>query len=320
VSVDSARITFNKRLKVEDFATLFGTVPSQIKSTCRGLIDQYDFAYRVLEGSERDDALLTVVDAIDTDTQIIGAQERKGVFQKGWGENLQAFKAGDNDLRTLIPKYIKPNPILRLNRQYIRPATKTFELDYYRVFRQWLFETYLDDIDTVYEFGCGTGWNLVHLAEIHPCLEMHGFDFVNSSRDLLEHIRESYGLNITGHLFDMLDPDEEISFKGKSAVLTFGAVEQLAGDIDPFLNFVLARAPNICITVEPTVEFYDRTNLLDYLAIKFHKKRGYTAGLWPRLKQLESDGVVEIIHVNRSYLGNMLADGYSLVVWRHTGN
>ena len=306
----------NHVLSVEDFAALFGITAGELSQDCRSLINSHDFRYRILEGEERDQILLDVLKRIEADTQEIGAPQRKGVFEKGWSENYQAFQQSQYDLDELVPKYIRPNSIVRLNLQYVMPESPTFELDYYSVFRHWLFKTYLHDMQSVYEFGCGTGWNLVALAQMYPTMEIHGLDFVPSSRDLVDKIGSVYGLNFTGHVFDMLAPDENISLKGRSAIFTVGALEQLAGDFEPFLQFLMKRSPALCITVEPTLELYDENNLVDYLAMKFHSKRGYTTGLFPRLKQLETLGKVEILHTNRSLIGNMLMDGYSLMVWR----
>jgi hypothetical protein len=303
-------------LTPSDFAVLFGTTPDGIPNSCRELIANLDFRYQTLAGAERDQVVLEVLKIIEADTQIIGAGDRKGVFEKGWSDNYQAFLDSNHDLNELVPKYVRPNRVVRLNHRYIMPESRTFELDCFTVFRHWLFSTYLSDLDAVYEFGCGTGWNLVELAKMYPSLEIHGLDFVPSSKELVNTISSVYGLNLTGHVFDMLRPNEDISFKGRSAIFTVGALEQLAGDFEPFLDFLLNRSPALCITVEPTLELYDDSNLVDYLAMKFHSKRGYTTGFLPRLQQLETTGEIEILHTKGSCLGNMLMDGYSLVVWR----
>jgi hypothetical protein len=99
-------------------------------------------------------------------------------------------------------------------------------------------------------------------------------------------------------------------------VVTIGTIEQLAGDFEPFLQFLLRRSPALCIHVEPTVELYDEDNLVDYLAVKFHRKRGYTEGFLPRLQQLEDQGRIEIVKVKRLFFGSLLMEGYNLLIWR----
>ena len=41
-----------------------------------------------------------------------------------------------------------------------------FELDYFRIYRLWLFEKYFKNYENIYEFGCGTGFNLLEGARL----------------------------------------------------------------------------------------------------------------------------------------------------------
>lgn len=299
-----------------DFANSFGTTPEDIPEECRQQIASSDFRYKILEGEERDQVLLDVLKAIEADDQRIGAKEREETWEKGWSENYHNFCEKGYDLNELAPKFIRPNQLIRLNRQYVMPANPNFELDYFSVFRLWLFRKYLKNVDAVYEFGCGTGFNLVTLAQLYPEKRLYGFDFVPSSRDLVNKIGEVYSWNISGHLFDMTSPDKSVEIVPNSAVLTFGAVEQLAGRFGAFLEFLLKRSPALCINVEPTLELYDENNFIDYLAIKFHNRRGYTRNYLSRLRELENEGKIEILKTKRLFFGSLYMEGYSYMVWR----
>lgn len=301
---------------LEDFANSFDTRVEELSEYCGDVIAKTDFRYRVLQEEERDMVLLDVLKTIEADQQQIGAKERKDVWEKGWAENLQAFVKSGFDLSTLVPKFIRPNQFIRLNGNYIVPSNPYFELDYFSVFRLWLFRKYLKDFKTVYEFGCGTGMNLVTLAHMYPEMDLHGLDFSLSSRNMVNKIAETHGLNITGHLFDMISPDKNFELTGNSAVFTFGAIEQLAGKFEEFLQFLLKRSPALCINLEPILEFYDENNLVDYLAIKFHTRRGYTSNWLSRLRELECQGVIEILKAQRLFFGSLYMEGYSYVVWR----
>jgi hypothetical protein len=101
-----------------------------------------------------------------------------------------------------------------------------------------------------------------------------------------------------------------------SAVFTSGSIEQLSGRFEAFLQFLLKRSPTICVHVEPTVELYDEDNLVDYLAMKFHRKRGYTIGFLPRLQHLQSEGKIELLKVKRLYFGSFFMEGFTCIVWR----
>lgn len=303
-------------LTPEDFAHSFGTTVEDIPDECRELIAQTDFRYRILEGNERDKVILNVLKKIESDQQVISAPERQDVWQRGWAENLQDFIKSGYDLNKLVPKFIRPNQAIRLNRNYIMPSNSNFELDYFSVFRLWLFTQYLKDFDSIYEFGCGTGFNLVVLAQLYPEKKLYGLDFVPSSVDLVNKIGEVYGWNMTGHLFDMVSPDENFKIEDNSAIFTIATVEQLASNFDPFLRFLLKRSPKLCIHVEPTIELYDESNLIDYLAIKFHRKRGYTDNYLTRLRELEAQNIIEVLKVKRLFFGSLYHEGYSLILWK----
>ena len=304
------------KVTIEDFARSFGTPSDNMPEDCRELINKIDFNYEIVTGDERDQAVLNVLKKIETDKQVIASPERQDAWEKGWEENLNSFIEKGNDLSALIPKFIRPNQLIRLFGNYIKPSNPLFELDFFRVFRLWIFKKYFKDVSSIYEFGCGTGFNLVELAKMYPDKKLYGSDFVSSSRDLVNKIAEAYKFNLKGFLFDMLKPDENITLDKNSAIYTFGSLEQLGGKIEAFLQFILKRQPEICINLEPTIELYDENNLFDYLAIKFHRKRGYTKGYLPRLKDLESQCKIEILKVKRLYFGSTFMEGFTYMIWR----
>ncbi|GAI42232.1 unnamed protein product [marine sediment metagenome] len=67
----------------------------------------------------------------------------------------------------------------------------------------------------------------------------------------------------------------------------------------------MKSSPVLCIHVEPTIELYDESNLVDYLAIKFHKKRGYAENYLTRLRKLEAQNEIEILKVKRLFFGSL---------------
>jgi hypothetical protein len=68
--------------------------------------------------------------------------------------------------------------------------------------------------------------------------------------------------------------------------------------------------------MEPLLDLYDEANLVDYLAIRYHKKRGYLNGFLPALRDLAAKGRVEILDMRRFYFGSFYHEGYSYVAWR----
>ena len=304
------------RLDVKDFANSFGLEEKEMPLACKEMISKLNFEYEILKGGERDIELLGALKRIEEDKQIIAAPERTEVWNSGWNENLEMFCDSNYDLDSLIPKFYRKNICLRWNQNFIRSENAQFEYNYFCVFRRWVFETYLNNVENIYEFGCGSGHNLVELVRMYPEKHIVGLDFVPSVIELLKTIKKKRGLNIEGSLFDMIHPDFDMNIKSNSAFYTFGAIEQLAGQIQNLFQFFLDKKPKICIHMEPMIEWYDENNLLDYLALRFHKKRGYTEGIFPLLEKLQCEKKVEIMKTKRLYFGNYNMEGYNLIVWR----
>lgn len=305
-----------KILTVTNFAKSFGTSKNTFSKSCCQLIDETNFRYREINGEELESLILRILIRIDDDRQKIGAEERQEIWDNGWQENLDEFRNSGFDEKKLIPKFIRHNNPIRYNQGYIFPEHPEFELNYVKVFRQWYLEQYFSDVENIYEFGCGTGFNLVAAAELFPDKKLYGSDFVQSSVDLINTIAKEKQINISGNLFDMINPNEDYHIKKNSGIFTFGSLEQLASKTDNMINYLICEKPDICIHTEPTIELYDSNNLSDYLAIKFQGKRGYTDGLLPKLQRMHDEGKVELMKVKRLNFGSLFMEGYNLIVWR----
>ncbi len=305
-----------KTINIEDFARSFGTTEKKISISCRQFISETNFRYRDIKGEELESLILRILTRIDEDVQVIGAEERHEVWDKGWQENLDEFLDSDFDEEKLVPRFIRPNNPIRYNQKYIFPEQQDFELNYVKVFRQWFLEHYFANVENIYEYGCGTGFNLVTAGKLFPEKKLYGSDFVQSSVDLVNAIGKAKNIPLQGDLFDMIQPNYDYQISKNSGIFTFGSLEQLASKTDNILDYLVNQKPEICVHTEPAIELYDPTNLSDYLAIKFQSKRGYTKGLIPKLKKLEDDGRIELIKVKRLYFGSLFMEGYNLIVWK----
>ncbi|NBV71554.1 MAG: class I SAM-dependent methyltransferase [Burkholderiaceae bacterium] len=308
--------SFSMKLDEANFADSFGVSLGDLPARCKKLIADKNFEYNVLKGNELESFLVEILKRIDEDTQKIGVEERKDVWERGWRESLDEYVQSNFDIKKLVPKFIRPNQAIRWQQQYILPVADNFELDYVEVLREWLFPAYFSEVDTIHEFGCGTGFNLLALARIYPEKNLIGSDFVPASVELVNKIAEKQSLNLRGHIFDMIQPNENYEVAENSGVLTFGSLEQLAGKFENFIDFLLRKKPEICVHIEPTIELYDENVLSDYLAIRFQSKRGYTKGLLPHLSDLASQGNIELLKVKRLNFGSQMMEGYNLMVWR----
>jgi hypothetical protein len=304
------------KVTLQDFIESFGADENSMPPDCVDLIARSDFSYEILEGVKRDNVILEVLKKLESDRQVIGAKERQEVWNNGWNENLQDFISSGYDLQKLVPKFIRPGKIVRYKQNYISPANPNFELDYYSVFRKWLFTRYFKEFNNIYEFGCGTGFNLVALAQQYPDKNLYGTDFVKSSVDLVNAIAKAHNMKLNGAIFDMINPTQSFRLKESSLIFTIGSIEQLASKFQNFLQYLLDNSPALCVHVEPIVELYDEYNLLDYLGIKFYKKRGYSQGFLPKLQELEDNAKIQLLKVKRLYFGSLFLEGYNLIIWR----
>jgi hypothetical protein len=204
--------------------------------------------------------------------------ERKKTWDRCWSGNT-----------TGVPQYFAPHEW----QQFVR-------------LRGELFYKYLRDEREISEFGCGVGHNLIPLMGMGK--RLRGFDWAPSAT---RYVAE---LGIEARYFDMLEPDYGVKLEG--AVFTVHALEQLWKDWEPFLRYLIAQKPSVCLHIEPIEEFYDPAVPHDAACLAYHRKRHYLTGFYTRLRELEEKGVIELLEVRKSAFGGMNHDAYSVLVWR----
>lgn len=299
-----------------DFEKLFGVATGKLPADCMRLIGEADFTYTHPEQRRRDEIILGIMKHIDSDQPTQVGQHRHDVWEQCWSENLQNFVSSEFELEKLVPKFIKPDQPIRLNQQYVLPNNPAFELAFFQVCRAFYGLKYFSDTSALYEFGCGTGFNLVALGELMPHLKLHGLDWSPSACEMVNLTGKHHNLHITGTRFDFFNPDRGYELEANSAVMTMVALEQVGPRHEQFVDFLLSRRPRICLNMEPILDLYDEGNLVDYLAVKYHRKRGYLSGFLPRLKELDAAGKIKILETRRMFFGSQYHEGYSFVVWR----
>jgi hypothetical protein len=297
------------------FARLLGIEPSALPDLCRARVDAADFGYEVLSGAEREAVFLEVLRTLDGELSAAGPA-RLGAWENGWSDVLARFEAAGCRPDALWPHYLQPDRrIVRLEGEYIRPASGSFEADFVRVMQAWFATTFLRDVPRVYEFGCGPGHNLVAFAEIDRRRSYVGFDWATASQRILARVADALGLDVAGQRFDMLTPDPSIRLEPGSGVVTFGALEQLGTGFEPFLEYLRAARPAVCVHLEPIHELYDPESLFDWVAARYAERRGYLRGYLARIRALERGGRAEVLHLKK-HLGSLYHDGWVSLVWR----
>jgi len=305
-----------KNVDLQILADSFGTDISDVKKICEKQLDNMDTGYTVYSGLQREKLIVEILKSIDSDKQVIGAPERTNVWNDGWNENLNLLKNNNYQLESLLPKFIKKNKPMRFMGEYILPNEQNFEREYFNIYRSWLFEKYFSNFDSIYDIGCGSSYNLVELCKQFPKKKIYGFDFVQSSVDIVNEVSEFHNFNAEGKIFDIINPDHNIRLDENSLVFTAGVIEQVAGKFEKFIDYILQMKPKLVVNSEPIYELYDQDIPFDYLAAKFHSKRGYTIGYLPRLLELEKEGRIKIIKIQRLNFGSLFIEGYNCIIWK----
>jgi len=301
-------------LTLEDFSRVFCIPVEDMPLDCWNIINSMDFRYKKLNSLERDQAIRDILKRINSDNLWISGADKKNIWEKGWLENAREYQE-NQDVASLTPKYLKSKKILRLDCEYVKPFDDNFEFNVIDVYRHWVFKKYFKDVQSIYEFGCGSCQHLPVLAKLFPEKQLHGLDWAVASSKIIDKLVKDRGWNITSHVFDFNAPDDRLPLDGTCGVFTMGAMEQLGNKFEKLLQFLICKRPAVVVHMESIVELYDENCLTDYLAIQYDKKRNYLDGYLSRLKQLQRERIIEISNCQRISFGSMFHDSYSLLVW-----
>ena len=134
-------------------------------------------------------------------------------------------------------------------------------------------------------------------------------DWAESSQKIIKRL----GFKTAG--FDLFKPDKEFKLRPNSSILTVAALEQLGKRFKPIVKYWRENQIKLCVNIEPISELLDKNNQWDKLSLKYAKKRNYLEGYLTYLRQLEKQGKIVILQQQRTYIGSLFIDGYSIVVW-----
>lgn len=282
-------------MRLPDFSAMFGADLDD-KTALEAATHDWRYAVVDPEISAR-----IVLDLLTTKRTFSIAGQNTDRWQKGWAENLEEFQR-TGTLDALTPKYIRPSQYLRLDGQFIEPVDPMFEANWFKLFRAWFARRFLSKFDAIYEFGCGSGHNVAWLAQEFPDKKIVGLDWAQASVDILEALRMP---NLYSAHFDFFKPGP-FGFDPNSAVLTIGALEQTGLRWRPFLDFLRHTRPAMCFHIEPIVEWYDPTSLVDHTAIKIHEARGFWQGFVNEITPFRT---------HRTGFGSLMLEGYSQLQW-----
>jgi hypothetical protein len=299
------------KISVEDFEEILEV---ELSTEARKFVIDYNFEYEFANPEEYNLGLKKFVNFL-TEYKKESGPHYQEIWVKGWQENLDSF-ISSGELNDLIPKFVRKKEMIRFNGSWISPVDAEFETNFVMVLRDAIFRENFSNSTSIWEFGSGTGLNLVHLSRVFPSKKLFGCDWAKPSVQILEEINKKLNLDIQGFHFDLFQPDNQLSEKilENSGLFTIGTMEQLGQNYRPILDFILASNFKRIVHIETNYELYDENNFLDFLSMKYIVKRNWLRGYFSALHDLEKLGRIKIIQERKTF-GSFFHDGYTVTVW-----
>ena len=288
----------------------------ELSDYVKGKIDGYKLVCSPVEKAEEEKILIRIIDTLLDPYLVYSGPHRLKQWEKGWGENLMKLDK-EKAASAISPVYFSKYNINRLDQRFVKGISPNYEKNMLYSILDYVFDKYLRNAASIYEFGCGTGHNLLRANEVNPEAKLIGLDWTKASQKIIKKIADS-GIvkSIAGYNFDFFKPNAKIKLDKGSAIYTVAALEQVGSGYKKFISYLLKNKPEICIHVEPIAELLDESSLIDNLSIKYFRKRNYLNGYLDYLKKLVAEGKVEIIDARRTRIGSMFIEGYSIIVWK----
>lgn len=286
-----------------------------MSSEIRDHISQLRLAYIKPSRKERDDIILDILKFLNQENIVTAGSERKQQWENGWNENLQEYLKSKN-LDALVPKYFDKYSVQRLNGDFIVAKTKKFELEMVKIFQKIVFNKYFQNHEAVYEFGAGTGHNLLRMRQVNPNAKLYSMEWAKSGVELINKVAaDKEDPKLFGIEFNNFYPNHDIKLDSNCGIYTFAALEQLSTNTDSLIEYWIDNKPNIVVNIEPIAEILDTSELLQSLSVRYFEKRNYLKNYLKKLEELENSGRIIIHDKIRTGIGSKYIEGYSIVAW-----
>ena len=296
---------------------MFRLEKSGVPDLARDLIQKYDLTCRLPTIGEFEEYVLNFLKLEENAGLARSREENRLAFERGWSENLEELKASSPDSyeMALKPKYYRGSKFFSYDNELVVTSNLQLEYELFVIARFCLFHAYLRNVDIIVELGCGACANLLLLSKVLPKTKLIGLDWTSASSEIAVELGRRLLKPISGHVFDMLAPDFSLEIPKGAAIISIHAFEQLGHVFGPALEFIVRSRPSIVMQYEPALEFYDDNRLMDLLALRYCRRRGYLQGYYSRLLEMERDGKIRILAAYRPYLGGVLHES-SVLLWK----
>ncbi len=235
-------------------------------------------------------------------------------FDRNWIVILQNIvdKQKKDVVNSLKPTWFRNDKFYVIDKKFCTTNTEVLDWKYQLAVRNIIFSKYLFDVENVYDFGSGSGINIYLINQLFEKIKLHASDSSKVSVEILEELNNYLGIDVG---YDMIDIKNkiDIDIEPNSAVITTSALEQVGGDIDSFIDFVLEKKPKRVINIEPILEF-SHNNEFDNLMKLYCEKRNYLKYYYSKLLQLERENKIKILFKKRTRVGGLFIEN-SVIVW-----
>ena len=307
----------NHRIGTSDVERMFRYAPGSLPGGVRVALNHMNTDFRLPSLSEQSAYILNFLTLCEKEELLRNREENLAAFEKGWAQNYERLLKSDgkNDFHCLTPGYFRGSPFFRYNNQLVVTDNLQLEFDLFTIARHCLFDSYLADRSEIFELGCGSCQNLLMLSDLFPDKAITGLDWTFATQKISRFLAEKRKHAIKALQYDMFSEKPLPSIGSDGALISIHAFEQLGKKFSGILDKIIDARPGIVVQLEPVAEFYDADNLLDFLALKYIRKRNYLDGYYTALNRMAQKGDIELLAAWRPYLGGVLHES-SILVWR----
>lgn len=192
--------------------------------------------------------------------------------------------------------------------------------DYYAYRTHKLVSTlqrFASSAESLVEIGSGAGRNLFAIAYGGHWPRLQGLELSPTGREVTRRVAERFGLGgINTEYIDLLDPSSAgFAHLRGATVFSFYCLEQLPSHTREVLENLLKAGVKRVIHIEPTPELFARSSLKDLATISYIWRQDYQRTLVSTARELEHQGRVRILAVERLNFAPSCRNDPTLVVW-----
>ncbi|MFO1257754.1 MAG: class I SAM-dependent methyltransferase [Gammaproteobacteria bacterium] len=155
--------------------------------------------------------------------------------------------------------------------------------------REMILKSILENfhnVQSITEFGCGVGRNLLYIKSKYPNIECYGYDICKEGISVAKDASEKFGVEVKYAVLDYVNAkDDDYIFPVTDVAFTLYSLEQISSRVETALINILSKVKYGTVHIEPIPENYPRT-IRGFIARLDHWKVDYIRGFENRLQTI----------------------------------